>query len=90
MGEEVAHFKVLMKTHSAAALGSPGVEPTGEIKVREIEAYASVADLIHAAILANSGAASLKEVSLELFIVNLHILLLQLSKILCLFRYADL
>lgn len=30
--------------------------------MREIEAYASVADLIHAAIVANSGAASLKEV----------------------------
>jgi hypothetical protein len=37
-------------------------ENPGEIKVREIEAYASVADLIHAAIVANSGAASLKEV----------------------------
>jgi hypothetical protein len=44
-------------------LGSPlPNENPGEIKVREIEAYASVADLIHAAIVANSGAASLKEV----------------------------
>jgi hypothetical protein len=41
---------------------APANPPLGEIKVREIEAYASVADLIHAAILANSGAASLKEV----------------------------
>lgn len=41
---------------------APADPPPGEIKVREIDAYASVADLIHAAILANSGAASLKEV----------------------------
>lgn len=43
---------------------SAGAGPTAaEIKVVEVDAYASVADLIHAAILANGGAASLKEVN---------------------------
>lgn len=38
-----------------------------EIKVLEVDAFASVQDLIHAAIVANRGSASLKDVSAVCF-----------------------
>lgn len=44
----------------AAAAAAAGGPP--EIRVLEVDAYASVQDLIHAAILSNRGAAALKEV----------------------------
>ena len=46
------------------ALGTQpaGGQPPPEIKVIELDAYATVADLIHAAVSANDGAAALKEV----------------------------
>jgi len=45
-----------------AGLDGPGGQHTSEIRVIEVDAYASVADLIHAAIAANGGAATLKEI----------------------------
>lgn len=46
----------------AAAAHAAAAAPPPEIRVLEVDAYASVQDLIHAAILSNKGAASLKEV----------------------------
>jgi hypothetical protein len=46
---------------AAACAGCPG-SPSAAIKVIEVEAYGSVADLIHAAIAAHDGAADLKAI----------------------------
>ncbi|KAI7837834.1 hypothetical protein COHA_008322 [Chlorella ohadii] len=46
----------------AAAAHAAAAAPPPEIRVLEVDAYASVQDLIHAAILSNRGAASLKEI----------------------------
>lgn len=47
---------------AAGAAADAAASPAAEIRVLEVDAFASVQDLIHAAILANKGAASLKEV----------------------------
>lgn len=52
-------------THLIFAGLSEPINEAAEIKVVELDAYASVADLIQAAISARLGAATLKEVSLS-------------------------
>lgn len=49
-------------TAAAAAQAPSSAAGPPEIRVLEVDAYASVQDLIHAAILSNKGAAALKEV----------------------------